>query len=414
MTIRFDGSEVVAERGEPVAAALLGAGRVLLARSTKFHRPRGPSCFRAACDGCLARVDGEPNVMTCRLPASEGLCIETQNVVGSREMDLLRATDWFFPKGLNAHELFAGVPGTQRVLQAFARRMAGLGKLPSPVVLARRRETPRRRIDALVVGTGPAGMAAALELHRRGRSVEAIDDDLAWGGGTQSLLGADAAPWAALRNAFAAAAAARRIAVRLRTVAAGIYGDDVLVADDHGVEVVVARTLVLAPGAHDGVLAFEGNDIPGVMSARAAGRALAHGVFLGKRVVVAVAEGGGPFGEAYARAVPTSVLVRGAPVAVRGSARVRGATIAAGASDVTPQPEDRALSCDALVVDAARAPAYELCAQAGASLTHEPHGFVVLVGKGGRIRDGVFAAGEAVGTPLEPDAIEKEAAMLDI
>jgi sarcosine oxidase subunit alpha len=414
VTIRFDGFAVVAERGEPVAAALLGSGRVVLARSPKFHRPRGPSCFRAACDGCLARVDGEPNVMTCRLPASEGLCVETQNVFGSRETDLLRATDWFFPKGMNPHELFAGVPGTQRAMQAFARRMAGLGKLPHPVVLTRPRETPRRRIDALVVGTGPAGMAATLELLRRGRRVEAIDDDLAWGGGTQSLLGADAKPWAALRNAFASAIAAQRVAVRLRTVAAGVYGDDVLVASEHGVEVIAVRTLVLAPGAHDGGLAFEGNDIPGVMSARAAGRALAHGVSLGKRVVVAIADGGGPFGEAYARALPAAVLVRGTPVAVRGSARVRGATIAVGASDATRQPEDRALSCDALVVDAPRAPAYEVCAQAGAKLTHEPHGFVVFVGKGGRIREGVFAAGEVVGTPLEPSAIQKEAAALDM
>jgi sarcosine oxidase subunit alpha len=344
--------------------------------------------------------------MTCRLPASEGLCIETQNVVGSRETDLLRATDWFFPKGMNPHELFAGVPGMKRAMQALARRMAGLGNLPRPVVRARQRATPRRAIDTLVVGTGPAGMAAALELLRRGRHVEAIDDDIAWGGGTQSLQGADARPWVALRNAFAAAIVAKRVAVRLRTVAAGIYGNDVLVASDQGVEVVVARTLVLAPGAHDGVLAFEGNDVPGVMSARAAGRALAHGVFLGKRVVVVVAEDGGPFGEAYARALPAAILVRGTPVAVRGSARVRGATIVV-AADAT----DRALSCDALVVDAPRAPAYEVCAQAGAKLTHEPRGFVVLAERGGRIRDGVFATGEVVGTPLEPNAIE-EAAML--
>ncbi|HEX3771054.1 MAG TPA: (2Fe-2S)-binding protein, partial [Polyangiaceae bacterium] len=87
VTILLDGEEVVAERGEPAAIALVGGGRVALARSPKFHRPRGPACLRAACDGCLARVDGVPNVMTCRVPAREGLAIETQNVVGWRETD---------------------------------------------------------------------------------------------------------------------------------------------------------------------------------------------------------------------------------------------------------------------------------------------------------------------------------------
>jgi len=167
VTVQFDGQGVVAERGEPVAVALIAAGHLALARSPKFHRPRGPACLRAACDGCLARVDGEPNVMTCRVPAEEGTRIETQNVVGSRDTDLLRTADWFFPEGMNHHELFAGVPGMQRVLQVFARRIAGIGRLPDeagPPRLATRRGT-----DALVVGAGASGMAAALELVRRGR-----------------------------------------------------------------------------------------------------------------------------------------------------------------------------------------------------------------------------------------------------
>ncbi|MGO8992824.1 MAG: (2Fe-2S)-binding protein, partial [Polyangiaceae bacterium] len=65
VSITLDGERIVAERGEPIAAALLGAGKWTLARSPKFHRPRGPSCMRGACDGCLARVDGVANVMTC-------------------------------------------------------------------------------------------------------------------------------------------------------------------------------------------------------------------------------------------------------------------------------------------------------------------------------------------------------------
>jgi len=401
VTILLDGEAVVAERGEPAAVALVAAGHRTLARSPKFHRPRGPACLRGACDGCLARVDGVPDVMTCRVPAAEGMRIETQNVVGSRDTDLLRLTDWFFPEGMNHHELLAGVPGASRVMQGLARRVAGLGKLPDgrPASPAPAR---RRAVDALVVGAGPAGMAVALALVDRGRRVEVVDDDLTWGGAARALVGRARRGWEPLLEAMHRAMSTSRVTVRPLTTAAGIYGDDVLVVDGAGVEVVTAKTLVLAPGAHDGVLAFEGNDLPGVMSARAAARLLSYGVLAGERVVVAVAPGAGPFGEACGEACPGATLVRGAPVRASGSARVRGVSIAG------PEGEVR-LPCDALLVDAPRAPAYEICAQAGAELVHEAAGFRVRTGAGGRIRDGVFAAGEAVGTPFDPAEIAREA-----
>ncbi len=400
VTILFDGEPVVAQRGEPVAVALVAGGHLALARSPKFHRPRGPACQRGACDGCLARVDGVPNVMTCRVAAVDGMKIETQNVVGSRDRDILRMADWFFPDGMNHHELFAGVPGVQQVMQAFARRVAGLGKLPteaSPPRAAR-----RRNADALVVGSGPSGMAAALRLAERGRSVEVLDDDLTWGGGLRALVGADLERWRPLLGAFEEARSAGRIVVRLATTAGAVYGTDVLVASEAGVEIVTARTLVLAPGAHDGVLPFEGNDGPSVMSARAGGRLLSRGVVPGEQIVVAVIEGGGPFGEAFARAHAPAVLVRGTPVDSRGSGRVREWTFSTDRGE-------RRLPADVLLVDAPRAPAYELCAQAGAELAHEPRGFVTRTGPGGRIRDGVFAVGEAVGTRLDPTAVDREA-----
>ena len=402
VTIHFDGEAVVADRGEPAAVALVAAGHLALARSPKFHRPRGPWCLRGACDGCLARVDDVPNIMTCRVPAEQGMRIETQNVVGSARVDLLRAADWFFPDGMNHHELWAGIPGAQRLLQGLARRVAGLGNLPSEDGTPR--PAQRRDVDALVVGSGPAGMGVAIELSRRGRRVEVVEEDLDWGGGARAFGAAATSPWRGISLAFAEAVDASRIVLRLRTTAAGVYGNDVLVASKTGVEVVVARTLILAPGAHDGVLAFEGNDLPGITSARAAAWMASRGITLGKRVVVAVAEGGGPFGDAYARAVPTAVVVYGAPLRVRGSSRVRGVTFAG-------QEGERRLDCDTLVIDAPRAPAYEVCAQAGARLEHEAHGFVVKA-PGGRIRDGVFAVGEVVGTPLEPVAMAREAAAL--
>jgi pyruvate/2-oxoglutarate dehydrogenase complex dihydrolipoamide dehydrogenase (E3) component len=73
---------------------------------------------------------------------------------------------------------------------------------------------------------------------------------------------------------------------------------------------------------------------------------------------------------------------------------------------------ERRLRCDALLVDAPRAPAYELCAQVGAELRHEPRGFVARVAKGGVLRPGVLAVGEVVGTPLDLAQVVEESRQL--
>src|SRR5580704_1575036 len=158
VTIHLDGAALPAERGEPLAVALLAADKTILARSPKLHRPRGPSCLRGGCDGCLARVDGVPNVMTCLVPAQGGERVDAQNVVGSRKADLLRVTDWFFAKGLDHHHLMAGVPGLSEVMTGVARKVAGLGRLPSEPIAPR----PARHLEvaAVVVGGGVTGVAA--------------------------------------------------------------------------------------------------------------------------------------------------------------------------------------------------------------------------------------------------------------
>ena len=407
VTITLDGEEILAERGEPVAAALIAAGKMMIARSPKFHRPRGPACMRAACDGCLARVDETPNVMTCMITAQEGMAVVSQNRLGPRDLDLLRMTDWFFPDGMNHHELFAGVPGVQNVMQAFARRVAGLGRMPVEV------EGPhaarRRAADVIVVGAGAAGMAISSRMAAAGRAVEVIDDRLAPGGGVTALGATERAAFDEMRALFTDHVAAGRIQMRASTVAGGLYGRDLLVVGPGGAEVLEARALILACGAHDGALAFEGNDVPGVMSARAAGWLLGGGVVVGKRIVVVESAGGGPFGTSFASALKASgakadvTVIRGEPVSVRGASRVKAVVVRDAAG------KEQKLAADALLIDAPRSPAYELAEQAGATLVHEPRGFVVKT-ETGRIAEGVYALGEMTGTPLDARAIEDEAA----
>jgi sarcosine oxidase subunit alpha len=96
-------------------------------------------------------------------------------------------------------------------------------------------------------------------------------------------------------------------------------------------------------------------------------------------------------------------LVTGEPVLVRGTSRVKSVVVK------RPRGKDADVRADIVAIDAPTAPAYELCEQAGAKLAHAPRGYVVKT-EGGKIRDGVWALGEACGTPLDPERIATEVA----
>jgi sarcosine oxidase, subunit alpha len=258
------------------------------------------------------------------------------------------------------------------------------------------RPAVRRSADVVVVGSGPSGMAVASRLAARGRDVEILDDQLTLGGALLALGSEERAPFASIDAAFAK----RAVRARTRTVAGGIFGRDLLVVGPTGAEIIEAKALVLACGAHDGVLAFEGNDLPGVMSARAAGLLFGNGVVVGERIVIVIAPGGGPFGASFANAAKAHAkieVVHGEPVRARG-----------GEATVRTPSGEKQLDADALLVDAPRAPAYELAAQAGARLRHVASGYVVETDDG-KIADGIYATGEMTGIAFEAAAIEADA-----
>jgi sarcosine oxidase subunit alpha len=394
VTIHLDGEALPAERGEPLAAALLAADKTILARSPKLHRPRGPSCFRGGCDGCLARVDGAPNVMLCLAPAKGGEHISAQNVIGSRKADLLRVTDWFFPKGIDHHHMLAGVPGLSAVMQGFAGKVAGLGRLPGAAEPAH----PARRIeaDAAVVGGGVAGIAAASALAAAGRRVVLVDDGVTLGG----ALGAVPKRAADLLGRCPLVG----VTVLARSVAAGYYEGDLLVVTPEPEGVVVRpRALIFATGAHDGTIAVPGNDLPGVFSARALCRLLSAGIEPDGPVAVV---GDGFWAEELVRALGDLPMMRFAAadlVDVRGTAGVRTVTVREGAGEIVTHR----VAVVALALPGA--PSFELLAQAGAEVHFDPAlGYVAAADARGRIAEGAWAAGECVGKPFDPEALLAE------
>ncbi len=405
--VSLDGREVAAERGEPLAASFLAAGETILARSPKLHRPRGAACFRGDCDGCIARVDGVPNVMLCRRRCRGGETVLAQNVLGSRQRDLMRLTDWFFPNGIDHHHLLAGIPGAGSVMQTFARQMAGIGRLPDQA------QAPRActlsEVQVLVLGGGLAGLTVTAELLAQGMSVKILDegDELA------------AFPWA-IESLRTTTQALRELAVphHLRGTAVGVFDDTVLV-DVHtpagassGAELLRAQALVFATGAHDGVLCTEGNDLPGVMSSRAAVRLASFGIVADGPVVIV---GSGPWSDALRAELGNHTMRQISEEeldAVLGSTEVEGVRLKRG------ETVEAALVC----VELAASPSFELGAQAGAATKRCAGGFALDVDDDGRARmsddapfhypHGLWAVGECTGCALDAPLIRDQAVRL--
>jgi sarcosine oxidase subunit alpha len=410
ITIDFEGQPLPALEGEPVAVALLAAGEHVFARSAKYHRPRGPSCFSAACSNCLMRVDGVPNVFTCRTPARAGMRVERQNSYPSAKFDLYGATDWLFPRGMNHHAMFAGVPVAQQVMSAVARHLSGLGKLPDTEAPTRpEAEIVRTRVA--IAGAGPAGLAAARALATAKVPFVLIEREPFLGGrlstGAQSAddpkvpAEAELAPGAVLTN----------------STALGLYEDEagrylaVLSGDGDGprLKLVYAKRFLVAVGGHPRLLPFVNNDLPGVLSARAAGAMVRrHRLLPGAKVALV---GHGPELYQMARLLNASgaaiscLVDRDAPPV--GSGGVQGtAEKAHGRSTVSAltvrlaSGGTKKFACDAVVVCLPPSPGFELPRQAGARVAFDGAArvFVVEAGPDGRTaNERLFVAGELVG-----------------
>ncbi len=334
MTLVYDGAPITAYAGDTVALALLAAGRSVLCRSAKYHRPRGPLCLRGNCDGCLVRIDGVPNVMACRTTARDGMVVISQNAFPAAGLDVFRVTDWFFPKHLDHHHLMVDFGrALNRTMQVFARKMAGFGTLPDEAGAA---VLPVAEVhcDALVVGGGASGASAARVLGDAGMKVYCIDEE--------PVAEAGCVP-----NASAVAS----------------YDNGTLVLRDGALERVTTGVRVFANGCHEGVGVFAGNDLPGVFTARAVERALRAGVLLGGRVTLA---GKSTEADSLARALTEAgAVVEWAPdatvVEAHGSSGVKRVTLREGGTE-------RTVRCDALAIAGEVHSAYELAGQAGAEL----------------------------------------------
>ncbi|MFN2099660.1 sarcosine oxidase subunit alpha family protein [Altererythrobacter sp. MF3-039] len=407
----FDGKELGGFAGDTLASGLLANGQTVVARSFKYHRPRG--IFGAGHEEPNALVTlrsggrTEPNAKAPAIELYDGLEARSQNAWPSPRFDLMAVNQLAAPLFVAGfyYKTFMGTG--QRFwhfCERFIRRAAGMGAAgtePDPD----RYERANLFADVLVIGGGAAGIAAARAAASAGGKVLLVDENASIGGSlpedTGKIDGLSPHDWSAT-----ALDALANVTVMPRTTVYGYFDDNVLggverVADHVAAPEagqprlrhlkIYAGKVVIATGSVERPLVFPGNDKPGVMLAQAGLRyANRYGVAVGRKVVVT---GNNDSIYAVARAlagmdmnVTTLVDMRPDPTAepaagieqlgirvlaghairrARGFQELSSIEIEPFADGAVQSGGTIRLDCDALLVSGGFTPMVNLCSQAG-------------------------------------------------
>lgn len=408
LSFKFDGKNYQGFDGDSLASALLANGIKLIGRSFKYHRPRGlMSAGIEEANGIVQLENGprtEPNVRATVIPLYEGLEAQSQNRWPSLRYDVGAANSLvsrLFPAGFYYKTFKWPASFWTSLYEKVIRNIAGLGKSPIE-------NDPDRydkiyaHCDLLIVGAGPAGIAAALAAARSGQRIILAELQSEMGG---DLLNADykidhkpSARW--LADALSELRDSPEVTLLPDTNVWGYFDHNYLTMHQSLTEGpfksrlwrVRAKKVILATGAIERPLVFADNDRPGAMLAYA-GQTYAHryGVEIGKAIVIVtnndsaydVAERLVEAGLSVkalidlrknsTRTLNGIEILRGWSVTgVRGTKAVRGVTIRTLMADgKATEGAERYITCDHLLYSGGWNPTLHLFSQARGKLRYD-------------------------------------------
>ncbi|RVB70573.1 FAD-binding protein, partial [Mesorhizobium sp. M7A.F.Ca.CA.002.04.1.1] len=274
----FDGTTVQGFAGDTIASALLAGDVAVVGRSFKYHRPRG--IWGAGVEEPNALVDlggtrATPNTRATTEPVRDGLVAKSVNATPSALADRNAFLDRFarFIPAAFYYKTFMW-PDWHR-FEPRIRAMAGLGTVDADWTSPGMADQINHHCDVLVVGAGPAGLAAAGLASGAGLTVTLVDDQQSPGGSlghrAAEIDGKPAAVWG--KETIAGLAAGGPL-ILPSTTAFGIYDHNLVGLNQRHLDGrpdtlwrVRPRQIVLATGAIERPLPFANNDLPGIMSA---------------------------------------------------------------------------------------------------------------------------------------------------
>ena len=231
----WKGEKLLAREGETIASALFANGIRIFGHHKKDDAPQGMFCANGQCAQCMVIADGLP-VKSCMVQVTPGVRVEP--VHGDPKLPLVEQ-----------------VPGFGHI-----EEMA---------------------VECLIIGGGPAGLSAAIELGKLGVKTLVVDDKHRLGGKlilqTHKFFGSIEACYAGTRGIDIATKLERElqqhesVACWLNTAAVAVFSDHKVGVVRDGKEYVLIQpdVLLVAAGAREKSLAFKGNTLPGVYGAGA-------------------------------------------------------------------------------------------------------------------------------------------------
>jgi len=228
---------IVSYPGETISSALIANGINIFGHHSKDNSPLGIFCANGQCSQCMVIMDGVP-VKACMTLSKQGSYVLPAN----------------------------GLPTLPYVNDSAS------GKTKAARTVS---------VQVLIIGGGPAGLSAAIELGNLGVSTLLIDDKQKLGGKlvlqTHRFFGSFDTVYAGTRGINIAALLDEKVSsfpsiqTWINSTAIAVFEDKSVGVWYHGSEYVLVKPeiLLVATGARERSLAFSGNTLPGVIGAGA-------------------------------------------------------------------------------------------------------------------------------------------------